>query len=68
MKRITITIVGVFTPPLPDHEDREPGFIEALSAELNKHFPEFKPDAKLPMVAVYVEDVPDNKNHDPKSS
>jgi hypothetical protein len=59
MKRIIITIVGVLTPPLPEHEQREPGFIRELSTELHKHFPEFKPDAKLPMVSVYVEDVPD---------
>jgi len=62
MLRVIITIVGVLHLPLPDHEDRAPGFIEALSAELNKHFPEFKPDAKLPMVTVEVEEVPETKH------
>jgi len=61
MKRIIITIVGVLAPPLPDQEQREPGFIEALTAELNRHFPEFQPDAKQPMVTVTVEDVHEQK-------
>lgn len=59
MMRITITIVGVLSSPLPDHEQREPGFIEALTAELHKHFPEFQPDNKQPMVTVSVEDIAD---------
>jgi hypothetical protein len=66
-QRITITIIGLLAPPLPEHEQREPGFIQALAAELNKHFPEFQADTKHPMVSVTVENIPDPKtqNHLP---
>jgi len=61
-KRIIITVIGVITIPSPTvkSEIREKGFIEVLSADLRRYFPDFKPDAKEPMVTVTVEDVPKN--------
>ena len=60
-KRIIITVVGVVTLPTVKQEPREKGFIVALSEELHRHFPEFEPDAKEPMVTVTVEDIPHKK-------
>lgn len=55
--RITITVTGIVTLQTVADEQRNTNFIDVISQALTEHYPEFKPDPKIPVVAVHVEEV-----------
>lgn len=55
--RITITVTGIVTLPTAADEPRDTDLIDVIAVALAEHYPDFKADPKIPVVAVQVEEL-----------
>lgn len=55
--RITITVTGIVTLPTVTDEPSDMELINVIAIALAEHYPDFKADPEIPVVAVQVEEV-----------